>query len=136
MRSVGVKCVQDQIYTSTDAAVLLDEIRNCQDVLNKITDMKLGRLGTALITITNQVCHRRHHVYCMITTGVGSAVWGRLMLFLHVAVQCDFSYSYKYLPVTVTFRSHTFDDRDFCCGHYGPRLMNLIQLQNLPYCVK
>ena len=35
--------------------VLLDEIRNCQDVLNKIADMKLGHLGTALVTIINQV---------------------------------------------------------------------------------
>lgn len=36
---------------------LLDEIRNCQDILSKITDMKLGYLGTALVTITNQVWH-------------------------------------------------------------------------------
>jgi len=35
--------------------VLLDEIRSCQDVLSKITDMKLGYLGTALVTIINQV---------------------------------------------------------------------------------
>jgi len=47
---------------STDVAVLLDEIRSCQDILSKITDMKLGYLGTALITITNQVC-RSHQSY-------------------------------------------------------------------------
>jgi len=52
----GVTRLQDRIYTSTDVAVLLDEIRACQDILGKITDMKLGYLGTALITVTNQVC--------------------------------------------------------------------------------
>jgi hypothetical protein len=46
---------QDQIYTSTDIAVLLDEVRACQDLLNRITQMKLGYLGTALVTITDKV---------------------------------------------------------------------------------
>jgi len=47
------------MYASTDVAVLLDEIRACQDILGKITDMKLGYLGTALVTITNQVCRQQ-----------------------------------------------------------------------------
>ena len=48
-------CLQDRVYKSTDVAVLLDEIRSCQDVLSRITDTKLGYLGTALVTIINQV---------------------------------------------------------------------------------
>ena len=49
-------CLQDSVYKSSDVVVLLDEIRSCQDVLNRIANMKLGYLGTALVTIINQVC--------------------------------------------------------------------------------
>jgi len=52
-------CLQDSVYKSSDVVVLLDEIRSCQDVLSRIADMKLGYLGTALVTIINQVCRER-----------------------------------------------------------------------------
>ena len=48
-------CLQDSVYKGSDVAVLLDEIHSCQDVLSRIADMKLGHLGTALVTIINQV---------------------------------------------------------------------------------
>ena len=49
--------------------VLLDEIRSCQDILNRITDMKLGYLGTALVTVTNQVCCRHCTYFQLINHG-------------------------------------------------------------------
>ena len=46
---------EEQIYTSTDIAVLLMEIQAAQDVLNKIKEMRQGMLGTALITVQDEV---------------------------------------------------------------------------------
>lgn len=46
---------EDQLYTSFDVSVLLDEIKKAQDILNKIRTMKEGHLGTALVSTMNQI---------------------------------------------------------------------------------
>lgn len=47
--------VQEQIYTGTDISILLKEIQRAQDVINKIKDMRQGMMGSALISIMNEV---------------------------------------------------------------------------------
>jgi len=47
--------VQEQIYTSTDISLLLQAIHSAQDVINKIKDMRKGMMGSALISIMNEV---------------------------------------------------------------------------------
>ena len=46
---------QEQIYTGTDISILLKEIQKAQDVINKIKDMRQGMMGSALISIMNEV---------------------------------------------------------------------------------
>ena len=50
--------IQEQIYTGTDISVLLKEIQKAQDVINKIKDMRQGMMGSALISIMNEVSMR------------------------------------------------------------------------------
>lgn len=47
--------LQEQGYTGTDISSLLVEIQKAQDVLNKIKEMRQGMLGTALISVMNEV---------------------------------------------------------------------------------
>lgn len=47
--------VQEQIYTGTDISLLLKEIHSAQDVINKIKEMRQGMMGSALISIMNEV---------------------------------------------------------------------------------
>ncbi len=47
--------LQELIYTGTDIASLMQEIQKAQDVINKIRDMKQGQLGTALVSVLNEV---------------------------------------------------------------------------------
>ena len=53
---------QEQIYTGTDISVLLKEIQKAQDVINKIKDMRQGMMGSALISIMNEVMQ---YFYCI-----------------------------------------------------------------------
>ena len=46
---------QELLYTSTEINLLLLEIRRCQDVLDKIKDMRAGQLGTALVDVMDEV---------------------------------------------------------------------------------
>ncbi|KAL8584268.1 hypothetical protein ACOMHN_034953 [Nucella lapillus] len=46
---------EEQIYTGTDISLLLKEINNAQDVINKIKDMRKGMMGSALISIMNEI---------------------------------------------------------------------------------
>lgn len=46
---------EEAVYTSFDISILLDEIRKCQEVLTKIREMRQGQLGTALVTIIDQL---------------------------------------------------------------------------------
>ncbi|KAL4240557.1 Von Willebrand factor A [Mactra antiquata] len=46
---------EEQIYTGTDISVLLKEIQKAQDVINKIKDMRQGMMGSALISIMNEI---------------------------------------------------------------------------------
>lgn len=46
---------EEQIYTSTDISILLKEIQRAQDVINKIKDMRQGMMGSALISIMNEI---------------------------------------------------------------------------------
>lgn len=46
---------QEQIYTGTDITLLLKAIHAAQDVINKIKDMRKGMMGSALISIMNEV---------------------------------------------------------------------------------
>lgn len=48
---------QELIYTGTDIGTLMQEIQKAQDVINKIKDMKQGLIGTALVTVLNEVQH-------------------------------------------------------------------------------
>jgi len=52
---------QEQIYTGTDISLLLSEIQKSQDVINKIKSMRQGLLGTALVTVMNEVRFLYHH---------------------------------------------------------------------------
>ena len=47
--------LQEQIYTGTDISILLKEIQKSQDVINKIKDMRQGLLGTALVSVMDEV---------------------------------------------------------------------------------
>ncbi|KAH9491872.1 von Willebrand factor A domain-containing protein 3A [Bulinus truncatus] len=46
---------EEQIYTGTDISMLLAEIREAQDVINKIKEMRQGMMGSALISIMNEI---------------------------------------------------------------------------------
>ncbi|CAG5136343.1 unnamed protein product, partial [Candidula unifasciata] len=46
---------EEQIYTSTDISRLLSEIREAQDIINKIHEMKQGLIGNAIISIMNEI---------------------------------------------------------------------------------
>lgn len=46
---------EEQIYTGTDISLLLKEIHKAQDVINKIKDMHKGMMGTALVSIMNEI---------------------------------------------------------------------------------
>ncbi|PIK60484.1 putative von Willebrand factor A domain-containing protein 3A [Apostichopus japonicus] len=46
---------EEQIYTGTDIALLLREIKTAQDVINKIQQMRQGMMGDALISILNEI---------------------------------------------------------------------------------
>ncbi|XP_076458970.1 von Willebrand factor A domain-containing protein 3A-like isoform X2 [Babylonia areolata] len=46
---------EEQIYTGTDISLLLKEINRAQDVINKIKDMRKGMMGSALISIMNEI---------------------------------------------------------------------------------
>ena len=48
-------CVQEQLYTGTDISLLLKAIHSAQDVINRIKDMRKGMMGSALISIMNEV---------------------------------------------------------------------------------
>ena len=64
--SVNVVCVclQEQIYGSSDIGLLLREVQKAQRIINKIIGMRQGLLGTALVSVTNEVCpHLCHTVF-------------------------------------------------------------------------
>ncbi|ESO87152.1 hypothetical protein LOTGIDRAFT_107324, partial [Lottia gigantea] len=44
-----------EIYSGTDISLLLKEIHRCQDILGKIKEMRQGMMGTALISIMNEI---------------------------------------------------------------------------------
>lgn len=46
---------EEQIYTGTEISVILKEIQKCQDVINKIKEMRNGMMGSALISIMNEI---------------------------------------------------------------------------------
>ncbi|KAH3861547.1 hypothetical protein DPMN_024479, partial [Dreissena polymorpha] len=46
---------EEQIYTGTDISAILKEIQKAQDVINKIKDMRQGMMGSALISIMNEI---------------------------------------------------------------------------------
>ncbi|XP_074648285.1 von Willebrand factor A domain-containing protein 3A-like isoform X2 [Tubulanus polymorphus] len=46
---------EEQIYTGTDISTLLREIQKVQDVINKIKEMRQGMMGSALISIMNEI---------------------------------------------------------------------------------
>ncbi|KAK7113358.1 von Willebrand factor A domain-containing protein 3A-like [Littorina saxatilis] len=46
---------EEQIYTGTDITLLLKAIHAAQDVINKIKDMRKGMMGSALISIMNEI---------------------------------------------------------------------------------
>lgn len=50
--------LKEQIYTGTDIAVILREIQRAQDVINRIKEMRQGMMGSALISIMNEVRYR------------------------------------------------------------------------------
>ncbi|XP_033122246.1 von Willebrand factor A domain-containing protein 3A-like [Anneissia japonica] len=45
----------EQIYSGTDIMLLLREIKQAQDVINKIQEMRQGMLGDALVNILNEI---------------------------------------------------------------------------------
>lgn len=47
--------LKHEIYNGSDIAQLLGEIQKAQNVINKIKDMKQGMLGTALVSVMNEV---------------------------------------------------------------------------------
>ncbi|WAQ95334.1 VWA3A-like protein [Mya arenaria] len=63
-RSIPLHCVaydcsnqltNEQIYTGTDISVILKEIQKAQDVINRIKEMRQGMMGSALISIMNEI---------------------------------------------------------------------------------
>ncbi|XP_052768708.1 von Willebrand factor A domain-containing protein 3A-like isoform X2 [Mya arenaria] len=46
---------EEQIYTGTDISVILKEIQKAQDVINRIKEMRQGMMGSALISIMNEI---------------------------------------------------------------------------------
>ncbi|XP_064617094.1 von Willebrand factor A domain-containing protein 3A-like [Liolophura sinensis] len=46
---------EEQIYTSTDISLILKEIKKTQDIINKIKEMRQGMMGTALVSIMNEI---------------------------------------------------------------------------------
>ncbi|KAM4698276.1 von Willebrand factor A domain-containing protein 3A [Rhinophrynus dorsalis] len=46
---------EDEIYSSTDIQILLNEIKKAIDVLNSIKEMRQGRLGDALISVMQEI---------------------------------------------------------------------------------
>ncbi|XP_059162068.1 von Willebrand factor A domain-containing protein 3A-like [Physella acuta] len=46
---------EEQIYTSTDISLLLAEIREAQEIINKIKEMRQGMMGSAIISIMNEI---------------------------------------------------------------------------------
>ena len=46
---------QEQIYTGTDISTLLKEVQKAQDIINKIKEMRRGLLGTALVSVMDEV---------------------------------------------------------------------------------
>ena len=46
---------QEQLYTGSDIKAILEEVKKAQEVLNKIKDMRHGLLGTALVSVMNEV---------------------------------------------------------------------------------
>ena len=47
--------LKEQIYTSTDITAIFDEIKKVQQILDKIHEMRQGLLGTAIVTIMDEV---------------------------------------------------------------------------------
>lgn len=46
---------EDQIYTGTDISLILKEIQKAQEVINKIKEMRDGMMGSALVSIMNEI---------------------------------------------------------------------------------
>lgn len=46
---------EEQIYTGTDISLLLKEIHKTQEVINRIKEMRQGMMGSALISIMNEI---------------------------------------------------------------------------------
>lgn len=46
---------EEQIYTGDDISRLLDEVKEAQNIINKIKDMRRGLLGSALVSIMDEV---------------------------------------------------------------------------------
>lgn len=47
---------EEQIYTGDDISRLLKEVQEAQGIINKIKDMRRGLLGSALVSIMDEVC--------------------------------------------------------------------------------
>lgn len=47
---------EEQIYTGDDISKLLKEVQEAQGIINKIKDMRRGLLGSALVSIMDEVC--------------------------------------------------------------------------------
>jgi len=46
---------EEAIYTGDDISRLLAEVRQAQDIINKIKEMRKGLMGTALVSIMDEV---------------------------------------------------------------------------------
>ncbi|KAK2189215.1 hypothetical protein NP493_113g03015 [Ridgeia piscesae] len=46
---------EEQIYSSSDISLLLREVQKAQIIINKIIGMRQGLLGTALVSVTNEI---------------------------------------------------------------------------------
>ncbi|ELU05822.1 hypothetical protein CAPTEDRAFT_167235 [Capitella teleta] len=46
---------EEQIYTGTDISLLLKEVQNAQTIINKIKEMRSGLLGTALVSVLDEI---------------------------------------------------------------------------------
>ena len=46
---------EEQIYTGDDISRLLKEVKEAQNIINKIKDMRRGLLGAALVSIMDEV---------------------------------------------------------------------------------
>ena len=46
---------EEQIYTGDDISRLLKEVKEAQNIINKIKDMRRGLLGSALVSIMDEV---------------------------------------------------------------------------------